>query len=82
MISARLDDGVEDRVLRSLDVRRETLRGEEVALLLWVSLGAMERVASLASNLWSYRGDVAWFLARTSSSERGGRGRARRSVAR
>lgn len=72
VISARLDDEAEDRVLRSLDVRRELLRGEEVALLLWVSLGAMERVASLASNLWSYRSDVAWFLSHEdiTSSER------------
>jgi hypothetical protein len=62
VVSARLDDDVEDRALRSLDVRRELLQGEGVALLLWTSLGAMERVASLAPNLWSYRSDVAWFL--------------------
>lgn len=62
VVSARLDDDVEDRVLRSLDVRRELLQGECVSLLLWTSLGAMERVASLAPNLWSYRSDVAWFL--------------------
>lgn len=62
VVSARLDDDVEDRVLRSLDVRRELLQGEGVSLLLWTSLGAMERVASLAPNLWSYRSDVAWFL--------------------
>jgi|GEM_PF-1686746 len=62
VVSARLDDDLEDRVLRSLDVRRELLQGESVSLLLWTSLGAMERVASLAPNLWSYRSDVAWFL--------------------
>lgn len=62
VVSARLDDDVEDRVLRALDVRRELLQGEGVSLLLWTSLGAMERVATMAPNLWSYRSDVAWFL--------------------
>ncbi len=62
VVSARLDADVEERVLRALDVRRELLQGEGLSLLLWTSLGAMERVASLAPNLWSYRSDVVWFL--------------------
>jgi len=62
LVSARLEGEAEIHTLRALDVRRELLQGERLALLLWVSLGAMERVASLAPNLWSYRSDVAWFL--------------------
>ncbi len=62
LVSARLVGEAEAATLRSLDVRRELLQGERLALLLWVSLGTMERVANLAPNLWSYRGDVAWFL--------------------
>ncbi len=62
LVSARLEGEADIRTLRSLDVRRELLQGERLALMLWVSLGAMERVASLAPNLWSYRSDVAWFL--------------------
>lgn len=64
VVSARLEVGVENTVLRALDVRRELLHGEEVALMLWVGLGDVERVASVASNLWSYRSDVAWFFSR------------------
>jgi hypothetical protein len=62
VVSVRLDDALEERVLRLLDVGRELLAGESVSLLLWISLGSMSRVASTCSNLWSYREDVAWFL--------------------
>ncbi len=62
VVSARVDGEVEDRVLRALDVRRELLQGEELALMLWVSLGGLEHFAAMAPNLWSYRSEVAWFL--------------------
>lgn len=62
LVSARLEDKVEDRALRLLDVKRELLQSEGLSLLLWVSLGEMERVASAAPNLWSYRSEVSWFV--------------------
>ncbi|MFO0648482.1 MAG: hypothetical protein U0326_19740 [Polyangiales bacterium] len=62
LVSARLEDKIENSALRLLDVKRELLQSEGLSLLLWVSLGEMERVASAAPNLWSYRSDVSWFL--------------------
>lgn len=74
LVSARIAPDVENAVLRALDVQRELLYGESLALMLWVGLGDLERFAGLASNVWSYRGDVAWFFTRTDIETSAGEG--------